>query len=484
MFGDWISSSRSHWSLSRRLLWITLAVVLGQSLISLAINHSLRQHLIDDVLRGTMHRQGLLILDEIREELNQLTPAQKKVCCSLSDYQRFLRNLNLSDGKVALIVGDNGMATSRSSRTLFDENQLRQFAERAMQSEDGFTVLDISSREAVAVQEVKLPGGPETGNFVYIRPVYGMPLLKSQRMMKLGSELILIFITGVILILSARRPLRAIKQDLSTVELSNLKGATIPTDKAPLELLPIIEEFNEMVGRLRHSSTNQKQFAATISHEFRTPLTVISGFIQSVLNRGEEQLPDHHKQALGIADTEVLRLNRMLSDLLDLSRADNQQLSIRRESFELIPSLEQVLKLAKAAYDNPITNNLKELPYMEVVGDPDRLVQCIGNLIGNAVKYSEKGSPIDLRVSSDDSKVTVCVSDHGQGIPADQLDNIFERFTRAEGVVLPKGESSTGLGLSIVKMLMEAMGGTINVRSIVGEGSFFSLQLPLSSDRP
>ncbi|WP_413430354.1 sensor histidine kinase [Synechococcus sp. Cu2B8-bc1011] len=352
-----------------------------------------------------------------------------------------------------------------------------------MQTEDGFTVLDISSREAVAVQEVKLPGGPETGNFVYIRPVYGMPLLKSQRMMKLGSELILIFLTGAVLILSARRPLRAIKQDLSTVELSNLKGAMIPTDKAPLELLPIIEEFNEMVGRLRHSSSNQKQFAATISHEFRTPLTVISGFIQSVLNRGEEHLLDHHKQALGIADTEVLRLNRMLSDLLDLSRADNQQLSIRREAFELIPNLEQVLKLAKAAYGNPITDNLKELPYLEVVGDPDRLVQCIGNLIGNAVKYSEKGSPIDLHVSSDDSKVTVCVSDHGQGIPADQLDTIFERFTRAEGVVLPKGESSTGLGLSIVKMLMEAMGGTVSVRSTVDEGSLFSLQLPLS-DQP
>ena len=97
----------------------------------------------------------------------------------------------------------------------------------------------------------------------------------------------------------------------------------------------------------------------------------------------------------------------------------------------------------KAAYDNPITNNLKEFPYIEVVGDPDRLVQCIDNLIGNAVKYSAKGSPIDLRVSADDSKVTVCISDHGQGIPTDQLDNIFERFTRAEGVVLAKCESST-----------------------------------------
>ena len=172
-------------------------------------------------------------------------------------------------------------------------------------------------------------------------------------------------------------------------------------------------------------------------------------------------------------------MNRMLSDLLDLSRADNQQLSIRREIFELIPSLEQVLKLANAAYDNPITDNLRELPYLEVVGDPDRLVQCIGNLIGNAVKYSGKGSPIDLQVSSDDSKVTVSVSDRGQGIPTDQLDNIFERFTRAKGVVLPSGESSTGLGLSIVKMLMEAMGGTVSVCSTVGEGSIFSLQLPL-----
>ena len=479
MFRDLIGSPSSHWSLGRRLLWITLAVVLGQSLISLAINHSLRQHLIDDVLRGTMQRQGLLILDEITEELNQLTPAQKKVCCSISDYESFLRNLNLSNGKVALIVGDTGMATSRSSRTLFDKKKLRQFAERAMQADDGFTVIDTSSNESVAVQEVKLPGGPETGNFVYIRPVYGMPLLKSQRMMKLGSELILILLTGAVLILSAQRPLRAIKQDLSTIELSNLKGATIPTDKAPLELLPIIKEFNEMVERLRLSSSNQKQFASTISHEFRTPLTVISGFIQSVLNRGEDQLEDQQKKALGIADKEVLRLNRMLSDLLDLSRADNQQLSIRREIFELIPSLEQVLKLANAAYDNPITDNLRELPYLEVVGDPDRLVQCIGNLIGNAVKYSGKGSPIDLQVSSDDSKVTVSVSDRGQGIPTDQLDNIFERFTRAKGVVLPSGESSTGLGLSIVKMLMEAMGGTVSVCSTVGEGSIFSLQLPL-----
>lgn len=456
-----------------------MIVVLSQSVISLAINHSLRQHLIDNVLRGTMKRQAVLILDKVKEQLNQFTPAEIQACCTINDYRRFLGELNLSDGKVALIIGKAGMTSSRSTKMLFDEPQLREFATKAIQARDGFVVIDTSSNEAVAVQEVKLPGGPETGNFVYIRPVYGMPLLKSQSMLKLGTEMILILLTVTVLILSARRPLRMIRQDLSTINLSSLQGAKLPTDNAPVELLPLLEEFNQMVERLQNSSTNQKQFAATISHEFRTPLTVISGFIQSVLYRGQDKLANQQLKALEVADQEVLRLNRMLSDLLDLSRADNQQLSIRRESFELIPSLEQALQLAQAAYKNPFRDNISELPYLEVVGDSDRLVQCISNLIGNAVKYSTEDSPIELKVNHGDGQVTINVIDQGQGIPADQLERIFQRFVRAEGVALPKGQSSTGLGLSIVKMLMEAMGGSVSVQSKLEEGSCFNIHLPL-----
>lgn len=481
MFKELRAPSKSRWSLARRLLWITFVVVLGQSAISLAINHSLRQHLIDGVLRGTMERQTHLVFDEVKEQLDRFTPDQAKKCCDLNDYNRLLSGLKLSDGKVALIVGPVGIAASRSSKMLFDEPQLKRFASKAIQSRDGFVVIDISPNEAVAVKEVKLPGGSGTGNFVYVRPVYGMPLLKSQSMFKLAAEIILILLTGAVLILSARRPLRSIKHDLSIIELSTLHGATLPTDNAPVELLPLLEEFNKMVERLRSSSTNQKQFAATISHEFRTPLTVISGFIQSVMNRGERTLEDQQLKALGIADQELMRLNRMLSDLLDLSRADNQQLSIRREPFELIPILNQCLKLALAAYTNPISNNLHELPYLEVVGDPDRLVQCIGNLIGNAKKYSTDGSPIDVSVTYDEQNVFISVIDQGQGIPSDQLERIFKRFTRAEGVTLPKGQSSTGLGLSIVKMLVEAMGGSVSVSSTSGLGSSFSIRLPLAS---
>ena len=317
-------SSKSVWSLSRRLLWITLLVVSGQSLISLLINHNLRQNLIDHVLRGTMQRQAAQIFDEVKDQLNQFTADKLQDCCTVDDYQTLLSEINLSDGKVALILGEAGMASSRSTKIMFDESQLQQFATQAIQANDGFVVIDTNTSEAVALQEVKLPGGPQTGNFVYIRPVYGMPLLKSQSILKLGTELILILSTGALLILSTRRPLSKIRQELSTMDLSNLHGSKLPTENAPVELLPLLEEFNQMVDRLRQSSTNQKQFAATISHEFRTPLTVISGFIQSVMHHAKDNLTNQQFKSLGIADQEILRLNRMLSDLLDLSRADNQ----------------------------------------------------------------------------------------------------------------------------------------------------------------
>lgn len=473
------------WSLGRRLLWISLAVVLGQSVISMVIATSLRQQLMTGLLQGTLQRQGLLALNKVNNQLDQLTATEAKACCSLSDYRRFLRPLELNDGKAALITGEAGLVSTPGSRTLFTSAQLHQLAELAIKAPAGFTIVDTSAQDAVAAKAMKLPGGVETGHFVYLRPVYAMPAVKTQSLIKLGAELLLILLTGSVLILSARRifqPVRNLSQELAAIELNTLDGATLASDQAPVELRPIVEEFNRMVERLRRSAANQKQFASTISHEFRTPLTVISGFIQSVLNRSDGLL-EPQRRALTIADQEVLRLNRMLSDLLDLSRADNQQLAIHHDPFELIPSLEHALRLARAAHTNTISDNVADLEALTVIGDPDRLVQCIGNLIGNAAKYSPDQAPIALEVSTTPQHVSITVRDQGQGIPSDQQERIFERFIRAEGVALPQGQSSSGLGLSIVKMLIEAMGGSVSVRSKVGQGSAFSLQLPLA-DHP
>jgi hypothetical protein len=172
----------------------------------------------------------------------------------------------------------------------------------------------------------------------------------------------------------------------------------------------------------------------------------------------------------------------MLSDLLDLSRADNNQLKVLREPFDALVSCQDVLRFAEIAYPDNAIEFEKSLFNQPVyaVGDPDRLVQCLKNLIGNAVKYSPLGSEINLAIDVNTSHVIFSVKDRGQGIPQDQQERIFERFERADGVTLRRGDSSSGLGLSIVKMLMEGMGGSVHVQSQVGIGSKFILVLQRS----
>jgi len=309
-----------------------------------------------------------------------------------------------------------------------------------------------------------------------------MPVVRALVWIKLWSELVLMLLLVLAFLVSLRiifNPVRQIQAELSEVELNRLDVASLSTLDRPQEFQPILMEFNRMVERLNVAALNQKQFASTISHEFRTPMTVISGFIQTVLNR-EPQLKPQFREALTVANREVLRLNRMLSDLLDLSRADNNQLRILRQPFDVIASCQDALRLAREAYANPLDAEFESTESLWVVGDADRMVQCLGNLIGNAVKYSPENSEIRLLVRRQPDGVAVSVRDQGQGIAEDQLGLIFERFQRAAGVVLRRGESSSGLGLSIVKMLVQGMGGTISVTSTVGEGSCFTICLPLA----
>ena len=168
----------------------------------------------------------------------------------------------------------------------------------------------------------------------------------------------------------------------------------------------------------------------------------------------------------------------MLSDLLDLIRAESNQLQILRESFESMASANEVVKLARKAYPARMIVRESELSVsLLAIGDSDRLIQCLSNLIENAVKYSDSDSEVVLRINATAEKVIFNVVDHGQGIPEDQHQLIFDRFKRAQGVNLRRGESSSGLGLSIVKMFVLGMGGEVSVQSTVGKGSCFSIAL-------
>ena len=473
----------ARWSIARRFFSTAMFLIVVQAFASLAISSQLRRFYTSQHIHNVLNRQVIRPLHLIDDQLAAMSGVQAAECCTREDYQRFLSQINLSDGKVAMISGAAGLVAARNTSAFYTPQDLNRFSRLVAASSDGFAIADFGESGAVSIKSVKLSGGDETGSLVYVRPIYSMQLINTFGQLKVVSELILMGSLAILLAIALIyifRPVRAIRERLAAIQMSNLTTAIISVEGQPSEFLPILSEFNRMVDRLEVASSNQKQFASTISHEFRTPLTVVSGFIQSVLNRSTD-LSDVHRDALTVANHEALRLNRMLSDLLDLSRADNHQLTIRQEPFDLISACRQALKLARAAFDNPIADGLGDSSELQAIGDPDRLVQCLENLIGNAVKYSEPGSPIDLEVETKGSEVAISVVDQGQGIPLDQQELIFERFRRAEGVSLRSGQTSSGLGLSIVKMLVVGMGGRIAVRSLPSEGSRFTITLPVAA---
>ena len=479
MFSTKSASSGRSWSIVRRLFLIIFLLISSQALISIAVSTQLRAAFLINYLEQKLERQIIGPLNLISERLDQLTEVEAIRCCSLEDYRSFLPGILPGDEKTFLIAGSAGFQALQGTYAFYSNKELERYSRLAIASNTGFAVVTDGVVNPIAVMAVKLSGGPQTGHLVYIRPVYEMPLIRQLARTKLLSELMMMLSLSAFLLVALWlifRPVRRIKEDIASIQLNHLDSAELTVSGRPTELQPILVEFNKMIERLRQSALNQKQFASTISHEFRTPLTVISGFIQSVLKRAID-LDKSFKDSLLIANGETLRLNRMLSDLLDLSRLDNNQLMVRQEIIDVKQSCDQALRLSRKAFPNLIKDNLDQVSLVFARGDSDRLVQCLENLIGNAVKYSRESGEVQLKIMSLDNIVRISVIDYGQGIPEDQLEIIFERFKRAQGVSLRDGDSSSGLGLSIVKMLVDAMGGFITVKSIVGEGSQFSIDL-------
>jgi signal transduction histidine kinase len=228
------------------------------------------------------------------------------------------------------------------------------------------------------------------------------------------------------------------------------------------------------------------EFLATISHELRTPLTSIRGFLQTLL--ADREVPAAARvEFLTLAHEQSLRLSRLVSDLLELSSIEGGRGRFNEEMVDLAQLLQNcVAELAPLAQEKCQTvhcNLADQLPLFR--GDTLRLQSVMTNLLGNALKFTPAGGHIRLGLQVLDGSICLEVSDDGPGIPADQEQLIFKRFHR----VYRPGSSATGtgLGLPIVKAIVEHYRGNIKLQSRLGEGSTFRIYLPmhpaLSSDQ-
>ena len=203
-------------------------------------------------------------------------------------------------------------------------------------------------------------------------------------------------------------------------------------------------------------------------------LTIVHGYLQSVLRR-QNNLTEIQIEALETASSEAEHTIRLLQDLLDLARADSGYLRFQMKSYVLNDLVEEVVAMAAKYSDRTITIESTTYP-IEIKTDYNRLKQVLLNLIDNAVKYSAAGTPIVLKLDQFHDKVVIQVCDHGYGIPLQHQARIFERFYRVDESRSP-ATGGSGLGLSIVKTLVEGMKGNVTVQSKLDEGSIFTISL-------
>ena len=230
---------------------------------------------------------------------------------------------------------------------------------------------------------------------------------------------------------------------------------------------------------LRKLERVRRDFVANVSHEFRTPLTAIQGFSETLLG-GAMNDPQNRDRFLGIILEHARRLARLTDDLLMLSKmdADRLELELRRLPVEqLVAGCVETAQPRAVEKDLRLSVNLgKKLP--DIAGDRRRLTEVLQNLLDNAMQYTPAGGQIMVSAERHDGEVVFTVSDTGIGIPQADQPRIFERFYRVD-VARSREVGGTGLGLSIAKHLMEAHGGRLWVESEVGQGSQFHFSVPI-----
>ena len=237
------------------------------------------------------------------------------------------------------------------------------------------------------------------------------------------------------------------------------------------------ESFNGMADALQNLENLRKDFIANISHELRSPITSIRGFIQGILDGTIPE--DKQKYYLSIALGESKRLTRLISDVLDLSRLESGEFSLRMETFDL----NELVRINIIRFENEIDNKKLNVDVtltgneLYVVGDRDRLGQVISNLIDNAIKFTNEGGKIGIKTGIDGKKVTVNVSDSGVGISENELKLIWDRFHMVDKSRTTK--RGTGLGLAIVRQIINQHGDKIWVESQEGVGTMFSFTVKL-----
>jgi signal transduction histidine kinase len=249
------------------------------------------------------------------------------------------------------------------------------------------------------------------------------------------------------------------------------------------EIAELNGAFHSMAAEVREAQRMRQTFVAMISHDLRTPLTSVQGYLELVSIGAMGEVSEQTRKGAEMAEQNTGRLIRLISDLLDLEKMEAGKMQMSPKVIYLESVIEKsVQAIAEFANNHEVSIDFGETD-AEVNADPDRLIQVIVNLASNAVKFSPKGETVQIKVIEEGESVEVQVIDRGRGVPAEYREAIFEKYKQVKSTDATK-KGGTGLGLPICKLIVEQSGGSIGVRSEEKQGSTFWFKLPRVTTAP
>lgn len=235
--------------------------------------------------------------------------------------------------------------------------------------------------------------------------------------------------------------------------------------------------FNTMADQLKDLEATRRSFVANVSHELRSPLTSMKGFLEAMQDGTIG--PDEYEKYIGIVLSETKRMAVMVNDLLDLARIESGKTALKLEIFDINELIRRTLITFEARiYEHHMEVDVKfaqEQYYVEA--DSAQISQVLRNIIDNAIKYSPDDSKLRIATYAMKREIYVSIQDSGQGIPEQDIPHVFDRFYKVEKAHTPSKQSGTGLGLSIVKRIIDQHNQTITLKSAKGKGSTFTFTL-------
>jgi signal transduction histidine kinase len=242
--------------------------------------------------------------------------------------------------------------------------------------------------------------------------------------------------------------------------------------KSKDEIGVLAENFNLMTKELKNLEFLRKDFISNVSHEFKTPITAIQGFLEVI--KDNKLPPEKFEEYINIAIEETKRLNNLSSNILRLSKLDNQSIQGKLEQFSLDEQIRKTILLFEEQWSKKNLELNIDLEKVCYEADEELVQQIWINLIGNAIKFSHDNGTIDISLKQKDKAIVVKIRDEGIGISVESKPRVFERFYQGD---TSHSENGSGLGLAIVKRIIEIYNGTVSFESVEGMGTCFTVTL-------